>query len=97
VGQQLEHEEGGQAFASYALVLGLIAVGCIVAIVFLSGSLAGLYRSTPSPGDPGVHRPPTAELRWPATVDDCIDGGWRDYAQFDDEQACIDYVESVAP
>ena len=35
-------DEQGQGLAEYGLILGLIAVLCIVAVLFLSGNLSGL-------------------------------------------------------
>jgi pilus assembly protein Flp/PilA len=35
-------DENGQGLAEYGLILGLIAVLCIVAVTFLSGKIQGL-------------------------------------------------------
>jgi pilus assembly protein Flp/PilA len=35
-------DERGQGLAEYGLILGLIAILCIVAVLFLSGNLQGL-------------------------------------------------------
>jgi pilus assembly protein Flp/PilA len=35
-------DERGQGLAEYGLILGLIAILCIVAVLFLSGNLSGL-------------------------------------------------------
>jgi pilus assembly protein Flp/PilA len=35
-------DESGQGLAEYGLILGLIAVLCIVAVMFLSGQIQGL-------------------------------------------------------
>jgi pilus assembly protein Flp/PilA len=35
-------DEDGQGLAEYGLILGLIAVLCIAAVVFLSGKIQGL-------------------------------------------------------
>jgi pilus assembly protein Flp/PilA len=89
--------EGGQTLASYALIVALIAIGCVVAIIFLGRALSGAYDTTPTPGEPGVFRPPVAELHWPTSIEECEDGGWQDFGQFADENACIEYVRSLGP
>jgi pilus assembly protein Flp/PilA len=35
-------DDGGQGLAEYGLILGLIAILCIVAVLFLSGNIQGL-------------------------------------------------------
>jgi pilus assembly protein Flp/PilA len=35
-------DEDGQGLAEYGLILGLIAILCIVAVLFLSGNIKGL-------------------------------------------------------
>jgi Flp pilus assembly pilin Flp len=90
-------DEAGQAFAEYALVLAGIAIICIVAILFVSGAVGGLFDSTGKPGTPGTFKPPSAQLSWPTTIEECEDGGWRNFAQFSSEKECKEYVEGLAP
>lgn len=41
-------DERGQGLAEYGLILGLIAVLCIVAVTFLSGKIQGLLSNVGS-------------------------------------------------
>jgi pilus assembly protein Flp/PilA len=41
-------DEQGQGLAEYGLILGLIAVVCIVAVTFLSGAIKGLLSNVGS-------------------------------------------------
>ncbi len=41
-------DERGQGLAEYGLILGLIAILCIVAVLFLSGNLQGLMSNVGS-------------------------------------------------
>jgi pilus assembly protein Flp/PilA len=41
-------DESGQGLAEYGLILGLIAVVCIVAVTFLSGQINGLLSNVGS-------------------------------------------------
>ena len=90
--------ESGQTFAEYAVVLGAIAFGCIVAVLFLGGGVTDLFGSTARPLAPGTHQPPVpSELPYPTRLEECADDGWRDFPQFADEAACREYVESLSP
>jgi Flp pilus assembly pilin Flp len=92
--------ESGQALGEYAILVGGIAIVCVLAVLFLSGALNGLFGSAAKPVQPpGVFRPPTRTpgLTWPTRVEDCEQGGWRNYAQFVDEKDCKEYVKSLAP
>jgi Flp pilus assembly pilin Flp len=40
--------DGGQGLAEYGLILGLIAILCIVAVLFLSGNLQGILSNVGS-------------------------------------------------
>lgn len=42
------HDDGGQGLAEYGLILGLIAVLCIAAVVFLSGAIQGILSNVGS-------------------------------------------------
>jgi pilus assembly protein Flp/PilA len=41
-------DDSGQGLAEYGLILGLIAVVCVVAVVFLSGKIQGLLSNVGS-------------------------------------------------
>ena len=41
-------DDDGQGLAEYGLILGLIAILCIVAVLFLSGNLQGLLSNVGS-------------------------------------------------
>ncbi len=42
------NDESGQGLAEYGLILGLVAVLCITAVVFLSGKVQGLLSNVGS-------------------------------------------------
>jgi Flp pilus assembly pilin Flp len=89
----------GQVTAEFALIVGAIAVGCIVGILFLSNGINSLFQ------DPAQHLPsgqpftppvsPPAGT-YPTTVEQCRNGGWRDFAGFTSEADCESYVTSHA-
>lgn len=90
--------ESGQALPEYAMLLALIAVPCVVVLLFLGTGVGQLFESGDEPAQPGPFRPPsTAPLSYPTTIEDCEDGGWRNYAQFQNEADCVGYVESLTP
>jgi hypothetical protein len=68
-----------------------------VAILFVSGAVGGLFDDTGKRGSPGGFRPPATQLSWPTTLEECEDGGWRNFAQFSSEEDCREYVESLSP
>ena len=94
-----ERKESGQAFGEYALIVAGVAVVCAFVILFLGTVILGLIDSDPEPGQPGPFTPPvqTSDLRWPAKLEDCEDGKWRNYVQFHDEQECKEYVRNRRP
>jgi Flp pilus assembly pilin Flp len=95
--RQFREQEQGQAFGEYAVLVGAIAIGCVLAVLFLSGAITGLFESTANPTRPGVFRPPTTPqvFDWPTTFEECEDEGWRDFPQFIDELDCKKYVKSL--
>jgi Flp pilus assembly pilin Flp len=98
--ERRQRDDRGQAFGEYALLVAGLAIACVLAVLFLSGAIAGLFGSTSKPvQSPGVFQPPvrTPGLTWPTSLEECKDGGWRAYAQFADEKACTKYVESLTP
>ena len=92
-------QDQGQALGEYAVLVGAIAIGCVLAILFLSGAITGLFGSAAKPVRPGVFRPPTQAqvFIWPTTLEECVDEGWRDFPQFIDELDCRKYVKSLTP
>ena len=91
--------ESGQTSPEYALIVAAIAVGCSIAALLLSGPITNLFGSSAGPMKSAPFRPPVkpAPLTYPATVDECVDGGWRDFPQFADETACTEYVDWLTP
>ena len=91
--------DAGQVMPEYALIVAAIAIGCVFAILVYAGIVNGLFGSTAKPLNPAPFVPPvtTLELTYPTSADECLDGGWRDFPQFPDEQACLDYVASLGP
>ena len=79
--------EPGQVQAEYALVVAAIAVGCIVAVLFVGGALSGLFDSSARPLTPGSgpFTPPSAPADYPTTVAQCENGGWESFPQFESE------------
>lgn len=97
---ETRNAESGQASADYVIVVAAVAIGCALAILFLSGAINGLFGSSAAPigGQAPLQPPvPSAQLTWPTSVADCEDGGWQDYPQFKDEAECKDYVDSLTP
>ena len=87
-----------QASTEFALILGAIAVGCIIVLLLFSGTLAGRFDSDAEPFAPGGPLlPPTPtvpELTFPTSIDQCKNGGWQTFPQFGSEEACLDYLSS---
>lgn len=90
--------ESGQAQAEYAVLVAIIALFCIVALLFLGLAVSERFRATGEPEPEAPLRPPNrAGLVYPRTVEECEDGGWRNFVQFESEDACREYVESLTP
>ena len=79
------------------LVAG-IAVLTLLAILFLALGVRELFGSD-EPGRPGPFTPPaqTSGLAYPSMPEDCEDGRWRNYAQFESEEECREYLEGAQP
>jgi Flp pilus assembly pilin Flp len=84
----------GQTLAEYAVIIAAIAVACMVAVLFLVAGIRGRFDSTEgrSPQAPFLP-PPSPALAYPTNLEDCEHGGWKNYAQFEDEAECKKYVE----
>ena len=86
--------------SEFALILGAVALVCIVGAIFLGGSIRDLFGGTGSRlQQPGPFTPPSVPsgLSYPATLVDCQDPGWRNYAQFANESECTEYVDGLTP
>lgn len=84
--------------AEYAVVIAGIAAVCIVAALFL-GSIIGNRIGDAKPAAPpsAPLEPPhsSPQLVWPTKLQDCENGRWKNYVQFDTEQQCKDYVDGL--
>jgi hypothetical protein len=70
---------------------------CLVAALFLGAVIANRVEGRPSAPLETFEPPRTSpHLVWPRRLDDCEEGGWRNYVQFDNERECKDYVHGVA-
>ena len=85
--------ESGQTASETILIIAAIALACVIALIYLGGGISRVFDSIvdPSGPTPGPFTPP-APAAVPRTIDDCLNGGWRDYPQFVDEPSCIDFV-----
>jgi Flp pilus assembly pilin Flp len=91
-------DESGQTFSEFAVIVGGIAMVCLLAVLFIGGGVADLFGSTAGPLAPGAHQPPNpSELPYPTTADECVDEGWQNFPQFEDEIACLDFVGGLEP
>ena len=74
-------------------------MGCAIAALLLSGAITERVRLVGEADEVGAVRPPVrpAPVVFPTTLDECVDGGWRDFPQFADEAACTDYVDGLSP
>jgi hypothetical protein len=97
--QKRRERSAGQVSGEYAIVLGAIAVACMVALFTIGIAVKGLLESS----DPGAtpqqpFTPPShpAPTRIPTTIDECEHDGWRTFG-FLSEADCRDYVTGQAP
>jgi Flp pilus assembly pilin Flp len=96
--REVRRSESGQAVVDYSLIVAVVAIGCILGILFLTGAIRGLFESNGSQIGPAPLQPPVASpLTWPSSLADCEHGGWRNYPQFESESECADYVASLTP
>ena len=92
--------ERGQVLGEYAIVVGLIAFVCVVALLYFGVVLRDDYQSggeqmQQTPYEPLTPPTPSAPQSWPTTLADCEDGGWKDFPQFKNEAECVDYVNRL--
>jgi Flp pilus assembly pilin Flp len=91
-------EAAGQTLAEYAVIVAAIAVACTIAVVFLVAGIRGRFDSTDQPPPQSPFVPPVSPpLAYPATLEDCENGGWKNYVQFRSEDDCKRYVEEHTP
>ena len=86
--------ESGQGLVEYALILGLVAV--LASAIYLSGAINGVFGSTSNSlnglDPPTATVPMTPPVPGPTSVQQCYNGGWRDYPQFTDQASCVQFV-----
>jgi Flp pilus assembly pilin Flp len=89
--------EAGQTFSEYALMLGALALVCVLGVQFLGHRIADLFDSTAGPiaTTTSHDTPPRASV--PTTIADCEDDGWRGYPEFSSEEDCVDFVDRLGP
>ena len=96
-GHETPAGDSGQTLAEYSVLVAAIAVGCVLAVVFVAAVVGGLFgRSDGSPAPGPLVPPRTSQLVYPTTLEECEHGRWRNYAQFASEEECRRYVESLA-
>ena len=78
----------------YAVIIAAIAIGCLLALLFLSGGIGGLFGSTTQSLKSAPLRPPST-IPLPTSIADCQDEGWKKFPTFDDEEECIAFVEGL--
>ncbi len=85
----------GQVTAEYALILGAIAVACIVALVWLAHPLDKLFRDPTLLPSEQPFTPPLlpGNSPEPTSFADCESGGWQTFA-FASQADCEAYVTS---
>jgi hypothetical protein len=81
--------------AEYAVIVGLIAVGCIVALLWLGKPINALFHEPTNlpneqPFTPPVHQ---SDPSAPASLEDCLNGGWQSFG-FASQADCEAYVNS---
>jgi Flp pilus assembly pilin Flp len=94
MGDAAHDSESGQGLVEYALILAVIAVVAAAAVIYFSGAVIGLFGSTSNfPGGGNApSEPVTPPVQWPSSVQQCVDGGWRQFPQFTDEASCVRFV-----
>jgi Flp pilus assembly pilin Flp len=87
--------ESGQAAAEYALLLGGIALVCIVALMALGGGIGGLFESNGQQLGTPPRIVPSEPIQYPTTLEECVDPGWHTYPQFESQAECEEYVKRL--
>src|SRR5262245_2293370 len=90
-------DECGQTMSEYALILGGIAITCMLVLLALGGGIAHVFDKSRDPvqrSGSGSFTPPST-LTWPTSLAECADPGWQNYPQFTSEADCDTYVNSL--
>ncbi len=82
--------------SEYALILGGIALVCVLAVLFLGDRISDLFDRTAQPIAP-TSEPTSPSVPYPLAISDCQDGGWQSFPQFASEGACEDWVNGITP
>ncbi len=97
--RRLLRSEYGQTAATYALILGGIALVVIVGVLAFGDTLGGLLDSNGQQlrdaGTPSQPAGPAEPIDFPTTLAECLDPGWDTFPQFESKQECEEYVESL--
>jgi hypothetical protein len=83
--------------SEYALILGGIALVCVLAVLFLGDRISDLFDTTAKPIVPASSGPTGPSVPYPLTLADCRDGGWQSFPQFASQGACEDWVNGIRP
>ena len=83
--------------SEYALILGGIALVCVVGVLFLGDRISGLFDRTAKPIVPASSARTRPSVPYPLTLADCQDGGWQSFPQFASQGACEDWVNGITP
>jgi hypothetical protein len=92
--------ERGQVLGEYAIVIGLIAFVCVVALLYFGFVLRDDYESggeqiQQAPYEPPTPVTPSVPQSSPTTLADCEDDGWKDFPQFKNEAECVEYINRL--
>jgi Flp pilus assembly pilin Flp len=88
----------GQTQGEFALIVGGVAIVCIVAVLFLGGAVGDLWDRSSKPVPGGLYPPdsPSSTVE-PTSMADCEGDGWQSFPQFATQQACFDFVAGITP
>jgi|RhiMethySRZTD1v2_1073278.scaffolds.fasta_scaffold1367493_1 hypothetical protein len=88
-----------QVLGEYAIVIGVIAFVCIVALLYFGVVLRGDFQSGGEQVQQTPFQPPTpsAPRSWPTALADCEHDGWKNFPQFANEDECVEYVDDLPP
>jgi hypothetical protein len=76
----------------YVLILGVVAL-VATAAVFLVHAIGKNYGSVSNDLSHGTpSQPMTPPGNWPTSIGQCLNGGWQDFPQFNDQATCVLYV-----
>jgi hypothetical protein len=93
----------GQVTAEFSLLIGVIAVGCILAILVLMNGIGGLFPdSSPTPSGHSPFQPPkhSPGVNVPTDPEQCLENpGWSNLTNsegkfFESQADCENYVNA---